>query len=94
MIIRISGDGQYEIDDTILDRLNTVDDELEDAVQARDEERFGRELGRLLALVREAGDRLGAEHLAASDLILPPDDVSLREIAGELSIDGLIPDRL
>ncbi len=91
MIIRISGDGQYRIDESVLDRLNAVDDELERAVQAGNRERFGHELGRLLALVRDAGERLEADHLAPSDLILPPDDISLAEIDGALSTDGLIP---
>jgi hypothetical protein len=91
MIIRISGDGQYEIRDSVMDQLDAVDDDLENAVQAGDEERFRRELGRLLALVREAGERLEHHHLAPSVLILPPEDISLAEIAGELSTDGLIP---
>jgi hypothetical protein len=91
MIIRISGDGQYRIDEIILDQLNALDDDLEDAVQAGDEDRFSRELGRLLALVRGAGERLDADHLAPSEVILPPGDISLAEIAGELSTDGLIP---
>lgn len=88
MIIRISGDGQYQIDKSVLDQVNAVDEDLEDAVQARDQERFSR----LLAFVREVGERLDADHLAPSELILPPDDISLAEIAGELSTDGLIPD--
>ena len=92
MIIRISGDGQYHVDESVLKQLNAVDDALEDAVQAGDEQRFARELGRLLALVRDAGRRMDADHLAASELILPPDDSSLEEIAGEVSADGLIPD--
>jgi len=91
MIIRISGDAQYEIDDSVLDELNAVDDDLETAVKARDHERFSRELIRLLALVRDSGERLDAGHLVPSDLILPPDDSSLPELAGELSIHGLIP---
>lgn len=91
MIIRISGDGQYQVHDSVLDQLNAVDDDLEDAVQAGDQERFLRELGRLLALVRETGERLDDDHLAPSVVILPPDDISLAEIAGELSTDGLIP---
>jgi hypothetical protein len=93
MIVRISGDGQYRIQDDLLDRLNAIDDDLETAVQARDEERFRRDLARVLELVRETGEPLGAEHLEPSELILPPDDISLAEIAGELSTDGLIPDR-
>ncbi len=53
MIIRISGDGQYRVDRSVLDPLNAIDDLLEDALQARDQKRFRRELDRLLALVRD-----------------------------------------
>jgi len=91
MIIRISGDAQYKINDSVLDELNAVDDDLEAAVKARDDERFGIALSRLLGLVRDNGERLDTAHLAPSDLILPPDDISPAELAGELSIDGLIP---
>jgi len=91
MIIRISGDGQYEIDERTLGQLNAVDDDLEDAVQAGDGERFSRELGRLLTLVRGAGVRCDSNHLAPSELILPPDDITLAQLAGELSTDGLVP---
>jgi len=92
MIIRISGDAQYEVTDETLSRLNAIDDDLEDAVTAGDEDRFGHELGRLLALVREVGTRQPDDHLGGSDLILPPDDISLGELAGGLSTDGLVPD--
>lgn len=92
MIIRISGDGQYEVAETVLSRLNVIDDDLKDAVEAGDEDRFGHELGRLVSLVREAGTRLADDHLGGSDVILPPEDISLAELAGDLSTDGLIPD--
>ncbi len=92
MIIRISGDAQYQTDDTILSKLNAVDDDLENAVRAGDEERFHRDLARLLALVRDTGEKLGHDHLAPSDLILPPDDISLTELASEPAIHGLIGD--
>lgn len=92
MIIRISGDGQYQVEDGMLDQLNAVDDALQEAVQARDEERFARQLERLMALVRDAGRRLDDEHLEPSDVILPPDDVSLEEVAGGMSAEGLLPD--
>ena len=92
MIIRIFGDAQYRVDDGVLDQINAVDDDLEAAVQAGDQERFSRELKHLMALVRDTGERLDADHLAPSELILPPDDISLQEIAGGMSTDGLIPD--
>jgi hypothetical protein len=81
MIIRISGDGQYQIDGSILDQLNAVDEDLEDAMQAGDQERFSRELSRLLTLVRDAGERVDIDHLGPSELIFPPEDISLAELA-------------
>lgn len=92
MIIRISGDGQYQIDGSILDQLNAVDEAIEDAMVAGDQRRFSRELSRLLALVRSAGERVDIDHLGPSELIFPPEDISLAELARELSTDGLIPD--
>ncbi len=91
MIVRISGDRQYHVDDMVLDRINEIDDDLEVAVRAGDEAGSSRELARLLALIRDAGQPLAADNLLPSDLILPPDDISLPELAGELSTDGLIP---
>ena len=92
MIIRISGDAQYDVDDGELERLEAIDDAIEEAVQAGDAPRFRRELERLLALVRDAGRVLATDELVASDLILPPDDVTLGELAGGLTTEGLIPD--
>ena len=92
MIIRISGDRQYEIEDDEIARLNAIDEAIEDAVQAGDEDRFRNELDRLLSLVRELGRPLAPDELAPSGLILPPEDVSLEELRGGLSTEGLIPD--
>lgn len=92
MIIRISGDGQYQVDDDMLDQLNAADDALQEAVHARDQERFAQELKRLMALVRGAGRRLDDDHLKPSDVILPPDDVTLDEVADGLPTEGLLPD--
>ena len=92
MIIRISGDGQYQVDARVLDQINAVDEDLEDAMQTGDRDRFDRELSRLLALVRDGGERLDADHLAPSELTLPPEGITLAEMAGALASDGLIPD--
>lgn len=92
MIIRISGDAQYDVDDGELARLEAIDDAIEEAIQAADEEAFRRELDRLVEHVRRLGRPLAVDELAPSDLILPPEDATLSELAGGLSPDGLIPD--
>ena len=92
MIIRISGDAQYDVDDGELARLEAIDDAIEEAIQAADEEAFRRELDRLVEHVRRLGRPLAVDELAPSDLILPPEDATLSELAAGLSPDGLIPD--
>lgn len=92
MIVRLMGEGQYRVDDALLERLNEVDDAAVRAVEAEDEQALRECLEQLARLVREAGERLGDEHLGASDLIVPPTDLTLAEAKELFSGEGLIPD--
>jgi hypothetical protein len=91
VIVRILGEGQYDVADAALDRLNELDSAVEAGVEARDEERFRSALAALLDAVRTMGAPHDASSLDASDLILPHADASLAEVADLLSGDGLIP---
>ncbi|MGH3317928.1 MAG: PspA-associated protein PspAA [Nocardioidaceae bacterium] len=91
MIVRILGEGQWRIEDGELDALNTLDDKVESAVEAGDENAFRPALDELLAAVRRAGSQLDLDELVDSDLVLPPGDASLDEVKDLLSDDGLIP---
>ena len=91
MIIRILGEGQYDVADHALDRLNELDATLEAAVEAGDETAFAGALTGLLDGVRTAGVAHPADSLDESDLILPPADASIDEVRALLSDDGLIP---
>jgi hypothetical protein len=91
VIVRILGEGQYDVADDALDRLNQLDAEVEAGIDERDEERFRTALAALLDGVRTMGAPHDADSLDASDLILPHADASLAEVADLLSGDGLIP---
>ena len=91
MIVRILGEGQYDVADDALDRLNQLDAEVEAGVEERDEEKFRTALAALLDGVRTMGAPHDADSLDASDLILPHADASLDEVRDLLSGDGLIP---
>lgn len=91
MIVRILGDDQYEIAEAEVGSLNALDDELQQAVDSGDEERFGAALAALLARVRAVGTKLPADALTPSDALLPQDDASLAEVAETLHEEGLIP---
>lgn len=91
MIIRILGEGQYDVSDAALDRLNELDAALEAAVEAGDRTAFAPALAALLGGVRTVGVQHEVDSLDTSDLILPPDDASIDEVRELLADDGLIP---
>ena len=91
MIVRISGEGQFSIDDAATSELNRLDSELETAVNRNDEAAFTAALHGLLEQVRARGSALPADTLEPSDLILPPEDASMDEVREMLTEEGLIP---
>jgi hypothetical protein len=91
MIVRILSEGQWDVADSDLEHLNTLDAEVESAVETGDTTTFASRLDALLTAVRAAGRRLPDESLADSDLILPPSDATIEEVRELLGDDGLIP---
>lgn len=91
MIVRILGEGQWDLAEEHLTELNKLDSEVEKAVEAGDEETFASTLSALLESVRTQGARLPDDTLHDSDLILPPSDATIDEVRHMLEDDGLIP---
>lgn len=93
MIVRILGEGQFEIGDDKMDGLNELDSKLEAAVEAGDVATFRDALTRLHDGLRAAGSPLPDDSLEDSDLILPPGDATIEEVRALLSEsgEGLIP---
>jgi hypothetical protein len=92
VIVRLMGDGQYRVEDDVVEALNDLDDQALQAIEAGDEENLRRLLGKMAETVRDRGERLPDDDLSASDLIIPPDDLSLEEAKELFSGEGLIPD--
>lgn len=91
MIVRILGEGQYDVSDEALDRLNELDSAVESAVESGDETAFATALAALLDGVRTVGVPHALDSLDESDLILPPSDATIDEVRQLLNDDGLIP---
>jgi PspA-Associated protein len=91
VIVRILGEGQYDVDASALDGLNELDAEVERAVEAGDEPAFEAALAALHDGVRAAGRPHPADSLDESDLILPPSGASIDEVRRLLGGEGLIP---
>lgn len=94
MIVRILGEGQFDVDDGHLDALNELDAAVEAAVDIKDEAAFRPALLALLDAVRNWGSALPEDTLVDSDLILPPSDAQVEEVVALLGDEGLIPDAL
>jgi hypothetical protein len=91
MIVRILGEGQFRVDASAAEDLNTLDAALETAVNARDEKAFRPALAALLDRVRSLGSPLAEDAIEPSELILPYSDAGLDDVREMLSGEGLIP---
>ena len=91
MIVRILGDGQYELPDAVLDDINQLDSALENSVQNDDDIAFRGALAGLLSAIRDKGSRLPDESLEPSDAIVPGDDAHADEVRELLTEEGIIP---
>jgi PspA-Associated protein len=92
MIVRLMGEGQYELANDLQAQLNAIDEQAGAAAESGDEAELHQRLGELAGLVRSRGQRLADEDIRASDLIVPPSDLSLDEARQLFKDGGLIPD--
>ena len=92
MIVRIAGEGQYEVPDGLQDRLNELDNEAVAAVEAGDEAKFHELFDQMQQLVKNDCSPVPDEELVTSEVILPPSDLSFEEAKAEFTGEGLIPD--
>ncbi|MGI8805702.1 MAG: PspA-associated protein PspAA, partial [Thermoleophilaceae bacterium] len=78
--------------DADAERLNVLDNQAVEAVEAGDEARFSELWHEMLDLVGADGRAIDGDELVESDVILPPRDVTFEEARGEFTGEGLIPD--
>jgi hypothetical protein len=92
VIVRISNEGQYRLDDRHHHQLDELDDAVVAAVAASNENDFHAAFEALLHFVRTEGEPLDVDDLEPSEYILPPADMTFVEAGEEFSGEGLIPD--
>lgn len=91
MIVRILGEGQFDVADGETAGLNELDSALQQAVDSGDETRFRSTLTDLLDRVRSVGRPLPPDELVPSELMLPDAAASIEEVRELLGDEGLIP---
>jgi hypothetical protein len=92
VIVRLMGEGQFELGDELLSTLNELDDGAMAAADAKDEPELDRLLEDMWKLVLAEGRRLPDDALDTSDVVIPPSDLTLEETTRLFSEQGLIPD--
>jgi hypothetical protein len=92
VIVRLMGEGQFRASDELLGKLNELDDRAQAAADADDEPELDSILDEMWRLVQAEGERLPDEDLHASDVLVPPSDLTLEETQRLFSDQGLIPD--
>lgn len=91
MIVRLMGEGQFRASDDLLAQLNGLDEQAQAAADAGDEPELDRILDEMWQLVQSGGERLEDADLSASDVVIPPSDLTLEETKRLFSDEGLIP---
>jgi len=92
VIVRLMGEGQYEIDDEVAKGLNDLDGQAAQALERGEENELRELLRRMAEAVRTNGARVPDDDLTPSEGIVPPDDLSLDEARELFEGEGLIPD--
>jgi hypothetical protein len=92
VIVRVSNEAQYRLDDAHHHRLDELDDAVVAAVDRDDEDAFHAAFEELLQFVRTEGTVIDGDDLEPSEFILPPVDITISEAREEFSGEGLIPD--
>jgi hypothetical protein len=90
MIVRISGLGQYKLDDTGVRRLDELDTKLTDALNEGREQEFYETLRATISFIQENGQEVSADQVVPSDVIVPPDDITMAEAKQFFTDEGLM----
>lgn len=88
MIVRILGDGQFDVPDADRAAIEELGDVLTAAVDGHDEAAFAPALANLIDAVRRAGTELPPDAFTSSDLVVPFSDATLAETEALLEEPG------
>ena len=79
MIVRIIGQGQFDVRSGLYDDLNRIDNKIVEYVQKGDEKGYKKSLAELIGVVLREGKKVPDKELFESSVIVPPADMTLEE---------------
>lgn len=92
MIIRIMGEGQYNVKSSLFDTLNKIDNTIVENVQKGDEKAYRKNLSKLISTIKSKGELVDNKELIASDIIVPPPDMTFKEAHDVFRGTGIFKD--
>ena len=92
MIIRIMGQGQYKVDDGLVNQLNVIDNRIVGRISKGDQDGFRKDLVVLISIVKGKGMPLDPANIVQSDIIVPPEDLTFNEAINIFKGQGLFED--
>jgi hypothetical protein len=90
MIVRIQGEGQYELPESDRQVLDEHDRKLFQAVDSGDELAFLQALDAVIQHVTSSGSAVPNDELVTSEIILPGSDTTMEEAKRLLSDEGYL----
>jgi hypothetical protein len=85
MIVRILGEGRYEVPDADLPAIEQLDAELADALERGDEAAFTGILADLIGQVRHTGASVPSDDVRTSKMVVPHEGSTLSEVRALLA---------
>jgi hypothetical protein len=85
MVVRILGEGRYEVPDADIPAIEQLDAQLADALERGDETEFTSTLSDLIGQVRHTGTLVAPDDLRTSSLAVPHEGSTLAEVQSLLA---------
>ncbi|HPS91450.1 MAG TPA: hypothetical protein PKV33_04785 [Methanothrix sp.] len=90
MIIRILGEGQFRLDDSLVQKINKIDNQIVDHVSKGKKTEYVQDLANLISTIKELAEPVDPVEILPSDIIIPPSDLSFEEARKVFCDEGLI----
>lgn len=91
MIVRIMGEGQFQLAAAAVATLQDLDQRLDEDLLATEPDAFRAHLQEMVTLVRSQGSPLTGDDAVVSDAVLPPAGMGIEELRLLLQEDGMVP---
>ncbi|NLV25580.1 MAG: hypothetical protein GXY48_00165 [Methanomicrobiales archaeon] len=89
MIIRILGQGQYEVASSLFDTLNAIDNKIVECVQNGNVKEYNKNFAELTDLILKEGKKIPDTELVGSSVMVPPTDLTFEEARQIFRGDGI-----